>query len=47
MKLLGFSDNDRAGSLEDMKSTSLCFLIGSAVICWGTRKQASIAQLTA
>ncbi|XP_037491836.1 secreted RxLR effector protein 161-like [Jatropha curcas] len=47
VKLLGFSDNDWAGSLDDMKSTTgFCFSLGSDVICWGTRKQASVVQST-
>ncbi|XP_037494807.1 uncharacterized mitochondrial protein AtMg00810-like [Jatropha curcas] len=47
VKLLGFSDSDWAGLLDDMKSTTgFCFSLGSAVICWGTRKQVSVAQST-
>ena len=47
MKLLGFTDSDWAGSLEDSKSTlGYCFTIGSGVICWSSRKQSSVAQST-
>ncbi|KAF2320207.1 hypothetical protein GH714_025906 [Hevea brasiliensis] len=48
VKLLGFFDSDWAGSVEDMKATTgYCFTLGSGVICWGTKKQTSVAQSTA
>ncbi|KAL0374304.1 UNVERIFIED_CONTAM: Retrovirus-related Pol polyprotein from transposon RE1 [Sesamum radiatum] len=48
LKLLGFTDSDWAGSLDDSKSTSgYCFTLGSDVICWSSKKQGSIAQSTA
>jgi hypothetical protein len=42
--LQGFSDSNWAGSASDGKSTSgSCFSLGSAVISWFSRNQASIA----
>jgi hypothetical protein len=45
--LHGFTDSDWAGSAEDRKSTSgMCFILGSTMISWGSRKQNSIALST-
>ncbi|XP_021606554.1 uncharacterized mitochondrial protein AtMg00810-like [Manihot esculenta] len=47
-KLVGFSDSDWAGSVDDMKSTTgFCFNFGSGAINWCSRKQEIIAQSTA
>jgi hypothetical protein len=44
----GFTSSDWMGSVVDRKSTSgYCFSLGSAMISWSSRKQASIAQSTA
>jgi hypothetical protein len=48
IKLHGFTDSDWAGSAEDRRSTSgMCFILGSAMISWGSRKQKSVALSTA
>jgi hypothetical protein len=47
IKLHGFTDSDWAGSAEDRKSTSgMCFILGSAMISWGSRKHKSVALST-
>jgi hypothetical protein len=44
IQLHGFADSDWAGSAEDRKSTSgMCFILGSAMISWGSRKHKSVA----
>ena len=44
MRLVGYSDSDWAGSVEDWKSTfGCCFSLGSAMVSWFNRKQSSIA----
>jgi hypothetical protein len=46
-KLSGYTDSDWAGSVSDKKSTSgCCFILGSAMISWQSRKQSSIALST-
>ncbi|XP_017628838.1 secreted RxLR effector protein 161-like [Gossypium arboreum] len=48
VKLIGYSDSDWAGSLDDMKSTSgYVFNLGSGAICWSSKKQQVVAQSTA
>eukprot|EP00253_Pinus_taeda_P007219 PITA_07219 len=48
VRLLGYTDVDRAGSVVDPKSTSkCCFSLGSASISWMSRKQKSVALSTA
>jgi hypothetical protein len=48
VKLAGFTDVDWAGCAEDMKSTSgCCFSIGSSIISWFSRKQKSVAFISA
>jgi hypothetical protein len=43
-KLLGFSNNDWGGSVDDMKSTSgYCFSLGSGVFSWNSKKQETVA----
>jgi hypothetical protein len=43
IQLHGFTDSNWAGSAEDRKSTSgMCFILGSTMISWGSRKQKSI-----
>lgn len=47
-QLVGYSDSDWAGSVDDMKSTTgFCFSLGSGVINWCSKKQEIIAQSTA
>ncbi|KZV25304.1 retrovirus-related Pol polyprotein from transposon TNT 1-94 [Dorcoceras hygrometricum] len=47
-KLVGFSDSDWGGSIDDMKSTSgYCFTLGSGVFSWSSKKQEIVAQSTA
>lgn len=47
-KLLGYSDSDWAGSVDDMRSTTgFCFSFGSGVFSWCSKKQDVIAQSTA
>ena len=46
-ELVGFTDSDWAGSIEDRKSTTGCiFIIGSAAVTWSSKKQEIIALLT-
>jgi hypothetical protein len=46
--LHGYIDSDWMGSTVDQKSTSgYCFSLGSSMISWSSRKQGSIAQITA
>ncbi|KAG8489064.1 hypothetical protein CXB51_017032 [Gossypium anomalum] len=48
LKLIGYSDSDWAGSVDDMKSTSgYFFTLGSGVFCWSSKKQQTVAQSTA
>nr|GEU73882.1 cysteine-rich RLK (receptor-like protein kinase) 8 [Tanacetum cinerariifolium] len=43
-RLKGYTDSDWAGSVDDMRSTSgNCFTLGTAVISWSSKKQASVA----
>ena len=44
IRLRGFTDTDRAGSLVDQKSTiGYCFNIGSEMTIWCSKKQKSVA----
>jgi len=44
----GYSDNDWAVSVDDMKSTlGYCFSFGSNMFSWCSRKQDNVAQSTA
>ncbi|KAK5775101.1 hypothetical protein PVK06_042968 [Gossypium arboreum] len=48
LKLVGYSDSDWAGSIDDMKITSgYFFTLGSGVFSWSSKKQQTIAQSTA
>ncbi|XP_040942254.1 uncharacterized mitochondrial protein AtMg00810-like [Gossypium hirsutum] len=48
LRLVGYSDSDWAGSVDDMKSTSgYFFTLGSSVFCWSSKKQQTVAQSTA
>lgn len=47
-KLVGFSDSDWGGSIDDMRSTSgYYFTLGSSVFSWSSKKQETVAQFTA
>jgi hypothetical protein len=47
IQLHGFTDSDWARSIEDRKSTSgMCFILGSTMISWGSRKQKSVTLST-
>jgi hypothetical protein len=44
VRLVGYTDLDWAGCVNDRKSTSVCcFELGSAVVSWFNRKQKSVA----
>ncbi|XP_016732010.1 secreted RxLR effector protein 161-like [Gossypium hirsutum] len=48
LKLVGYSDSDWAGSVDDMKSTSgYFFTLGLGVFSWSSKKQQTVAQSTA
>ena len=48
LNLIGYSDSDWAGSIDDMKSTSgYAFLFGSSICSWLSEKQSAVAQSTA
>lgn len=47
-KLVGFSDNNWGGTVDDMKSTSgYCFTLGSGVFSQSSKKQEIVAQSAA
>ena len=47
MALVGYSDFDWVGSVEDRKSTfRCCFNLGSAMVSWFSRKQSSVSLST-
>ncbi|KAK0596555.1 hypothetical protein LWI29_016765 [Acer saccharum] len=47
-KLVGFSDSDWAGCLDDMRSTSsYVFSLGSGICSWSSKKQKTVAQSSA
>lgn len=47
-KLVGFSDSDWGGSIDDMRSTSgYCLTLGSSIFSWSSKKQETVAQSTA
>ena len=42
--LIGYSDADYAGDVDDRKSTTgMMFMLGGSTICWQSRKQKVIA----
>ncbi|KAL4038573.1 hypothetical protein IC575_002195 [Cucumis melo] len=46
-KLIGFSDSDWGGSIDDMRSTlGYYFTLGSSVFFWNSKKQEIVAQST-
>ncbi|KAG8489717.1 hypothetical protein CXB51_017702 [Gossypium anomalum] len=48
LKLVGYSDSNWAGCIDDMKSTlGYFFTLGSSVFCWSSKKQQIVAQSTA
>ncbi|KAG8493422.1 hypothetical protein CXB51_010995 [Gossypium anomalum] len=48
LELVGYTDNDWTGSMDDMKSTSgYVFTLGLAIFCWSSKKQSVVAQSTA
>ncbi|KAG8496025.1 hypothetical protein CXB51_009090 [Gossypium anomalum] len=47
LKLVGYSNSDWAGCIDDMKSTSgYFFTLGLSVFCWCSKKQQTVAQST-
>lgn len=47
-RLIGYTDSDWAGCLDDMKSTtSYVFSLGSGICSWASKKQNVVAQSTA
>lgn len=48
LKLVGYSDSDWAGCIDDMRSTSgYLFSLGSGPFSWNSKKQSTTAQSTA
>ena len=48
LNLIGYSDSDQAGSIDDMKSTSgYAFLFGSSIYFWLSKKQSVVSQSVA
>jgi hypothetical protein len=48
VRLMGYRESDWAGSAVDRKSTSrCCFILGSTVVSWFSRKQKSMALSSA
>ncbi|KAK9697891.1 hypothetical protein RND81_08G067600 [Saponaria officinalis] len=48
LELVGFSDSDWGGSIDDMRTTSgYAFTLGSGVFSWQSQKQDNVAQSTA
>lgn len=46
LELIGYSDNDRTGSVDDVKSTSgHVFTLRNVIFSWLSQKQDRIAQL--
>lgn len=46
--LVGFTDSDWAGSIDDKKSTcGYAFFLGSKVISWSSKKQITVALSSA
>ncbi|GKD57288.1 retrovirus-related pol polyprotein from transposon TNT 1-94 [Tanacetum coccineum] len=44
MNLIGYTDSDWAGCVEDRRSTSgHCFILGTAAVSWSSKKQATVA----
>nr|KYP35737.1 Retrovirus-related Pol polyprotein from transposon TNT 1-94 [Cajanus cajan] len=47
LRMIGYTDSDWAGSIDDMKSTlGYAFSLGSGFFSWVSKKQATIAQST-
>ena len=44
--LLGYIDSDWAGSVDDRKSTSYVFHLGSGAVSWASKKQPIVALST-
>ena len=48
MDFIGYSDADRAGDLDDHRSTSgYIFKLSGAAVSWGSKKQSCVALSTA
>ncbi|TYG95617.1 hypothetical protein ES288_A11G282200v1 [Gossypium darwinii] len=46
-KLVGFSNSEWRGSIDDIRSTSsYCFTLGFVVFSWSSKKQETVAQST-
>ena len=47
-RLIGYTDSDWAGSMDDMRSTwGYAFTLGIGIFSWASKKQATIAQSSA
>lgn len=47
VKLMGYTDSDYAGDLDDRKSTSgFVFMMASGAVSWGSKKQSVVALST-
>ncbi|XP_014506436.1 uncharacterized protein LOC106766202 [Vigna radiata var. radiata] len=47
-RMIGYTGSDWAGSMDDMKSMSeYTFSLGSGILSWASKKQATVAQSTA
>ena len=48
LQLIGYSDADWAGSIDDRKSTSgCCYFLGNCLVAWHSEKQNSVSLSTA
>ncbi|KAK5787031.1 hypothetical protein PVK06_041682 [Gossypium arboreum] len=47
LKLIGYTNSNWAGSIDDMNSTSgYVFTLGSPIFCWSSKEQSVVAQST-
>ncbi|XP_047149159.1 secreted RxLR effector protein 161-like, partial [Vigna umbellata] len=46
-RMIGYTNSDWVGSMDEMKSTSgYAFSLGSGILSWASKKQATVAQST-